>query len=223
MPGMLLHVPAPALHHAAQLIPAQIERALVLDEADDREHRRAEPVLGEDLVGAAVRVEPPVVERDQDRPLRQAIVDALQEAHVLRDGDRLEAGPAQHVHLLRELAAGDRVVVGLAVHPVVCEHRYRVARRRQRAPAIELCLARRQVGRRERGAVGVGRDLVTHLRHREVQRHERQRQQQERDRSAKGFDRGGQGAAPVGTPRVPQLELREVRIAQYVCHSRNVR
>ena len=39
------------------------------DESGDHEHRRAEAVLGQDLVGAAVRVEAPVVERDQDRPL----------------------------------------------------------------------------------------------------------------------------------------------------------
>jgi hypothetical protein len=181
-------------------------------------------VLGQDPVGAAVRVQASVVECDQDRPLRQVRGHALQEADVLRDRDGLETGAVQHRHLLGKLTAGDRVVVALSVHAVVGKHGHCVADRWQRLPARQLRLAGLERGCREGHAIRFGdADLGADLGDREVQRDQRQRQQQERDRTTEPVGDERHRAASGAGARVPQLELRDVRIAYQVCHSRNAR
>ena len=122
---------------------------------------RREAVRGEDLVGPAVRVEPAVVERDQDRPLGQVLGVAVQEPDVLLDADRLEAGLLEHLHLLGEGALGDRVVVLAAVDPVVGEHRDgRLLRHRQRAPLRQPLQRYLELRRVERRAAPPGSSLA---------------------------------------------------------------
>ena len=99
---MLLDVPAPALRHAPELVPLQVEVGALLDAADDHEDRGPEAVGGEHLVGTAIRVEAPVIEGDQDRPVRKPRRVAREEAHILGDADRVKSGPSEHLHLLRE-------------------------------------------------------------------------------------------------------------------------
>ena len=123
---VLLQVPAPAGRHGAQLRPAQIAGLGGGGVRGDHEHRRAHAVSREDRVGALVAVEAAVVERDQDRPVRELRDVAAGEARVLSDRDRVEAVAGQHRHLARELRLGDRVGLARArnsVDPVVEEDR----------------------------------------------------------------------------------------------------
>ena len=121
---VLLQVPASAGRHRAQLRPAQVAGLGGVGVRGDHEHRRAHAVPREDRVGALVAVEAAVVERDQDRPVRELRDVPAGEARVLSDRDRVEAVPGQHRHLARELRLGDRVAARSGaeqVDPVVDE------------------------------------------------------------------------------------------------------
>ncbi len=217
-----LHVPAAGVVHPLQLVPAQVERLARLGLGRVDEHRRAEAEALERALGAPVGVEPPVVERDQDRPRRQLARAATRPQHVLRDRDRMEAGRGEHRHLLRELAPGDRLPVDALGDAVVGEHRHGAAEGPRRPELRQLRRCQRHLRRRERLAmevlVGEGPVAAHELRRQVQERERRERQQQQRHaapaRTRQPREPPHAGAADVAaSPRVPQEADREVRIA----------
>ncbi len=96
-----LDVPAAALHHVREIIPAQEEFVLAVLLVHRHEHHRLEAVLPQDGIAVLHAVDPPVVEGDEDGLGRQAAL-APEEASEVPRVDGGVTFLLDHLHVFAE-------------------------------------------------------------------------------------------------------------------------